>query len=97
MRPVILRDIPASFETERLTIRVPQPGDGAEVNAAVLESLDALRPWMPWAAGEPPTVEESEANLREALAKRIALDRGDDHTAQVIRDGRQRVVSVDVR
>lgn len=69
MPPAILRDIPSSFETERLTIRVPQHGDGAEVNAAVLESLDQLRRWMPWAAGEPPTVEQSEANLRESLAK----------------------------
>src|SRR5687767_14680165 len=69
MPPVILRDIPASFETERLTIRVPQPGDGPEVNAAVRETWAELQPWMPWAAGEPPTVEESEANLREAQAK----------------------------
>ena len=69
MPPVILRDIPASFETERLTIRVPQHGDGPEVNAAVRESWAELQTWMPWAAGEPPTVEDSEANLREALAK----------------------------
>ena len=49
MRPPILRDFPESFETERLLIRCPMPGDGAEVHAAVFESLDKLRPWMPWA------------------------------------------------
>ena len=61
----ILRDFPNSFETERLTIRCPQPGDGAEVNAAVLESLNELRPWMAWAQTAP-TLAESEANLRKA-------------------------------
>jgi hypothetical protein len=49
VRPPILRDFPESFETERLLIRCPMPGDGAEVYAAVSESLDELRPWMPWA------------------------------------------------
>ncbi len=61
----ILREFPHSFETERLTIRCPLPGDGAEVNAAVLESLDRLRPWFPWALG-PSTVEANEANVRQA-------------------------------
>ena len=69
MPPFILRDIPASFETERLTIRVPQPGDGVELNAAARETWAELQPWMIWAAGEPATVEESEARMREAKAK----------------------------
>lgn len=68
MKP-ILRDFPHSFETERLTIRCPMPGDGAELNAAVLESWENLRQWMPWAGGEKPTIEESEANVRAAYAK----------------------------
>lgn len=68
MNPII-RDFPHSFETERLTIRCPLPGDGPELNAAVLESWDSLRQWMPWAGGDQPTVEESEANVRQAHAK----------------------------
>lgn len=68
MKP-ILRDFPHSFETERLTIRCPMPGDGPELNAALIESWDSLRPWMPWAGGEKPTVEESEANVRFAYTK----------------------------
>jgi hypothetical protein len=47
VRPPILRDFPESFETERLGIRSPMPGDGEEVYAAVSESLDELKPWMP--------------------------------------------------
>lgn len=60
----ILRDFPASFDTARLTIRCPQPGDGATVNAAVLESLNELRPWMTWAQ-QAPTLEESEEDVRK--------------------------------
>lgn len=63
----ILRDFRHSFDTERLTIRCPLPGDGAELNAAVLESLDELRPWMPFAQ-RIPTVEESEILMRRAQA-----------------------------
>jgi hypothetical protein len=53
----ILRDVPESFESERLIIRAPRPGDGAERCAAVTESLQGLRPRMPWAK-EPPTADE---------------------------------------
>src|SRR5690554_970438 len=68
MKP-ILRDFPDSFDTDRLTIRSPRAGDGAELNAALRESWSELQAWMPWAAGEPPTVEESEARMREARAR----------------------------
>lgn len=67
MKP-ILRDFPDSFETERLTIRPPRPGDGPYVNEAVIESLDDLRPWMPWAT-KAPTLEESEAFSRDGWVK----------------------------
>lgn len=45
----ILRDFPEQFETERLLIRAPRPGDGAMLYEAVMESLEDLKPWMPWA------------------------------------------------
>lgn len=64
MKP-ILRDFPDSFETERLLIRSPLPGDGPELHAAVTESLEELKPWMPWAQ-ETPTLEESGENVRQA-------------------------------
>ncbi|MEZ4713461.1 MAG: GNAT family N-acetyltransferase [Caldilineaceae bacterium] len=62
MKP-ILRDFPDHFESERLLIRGPRPGDGPELNAAVIDSLAELKPWMPWAQ-KPPTLEESEENAR---------------------------------
>jgi RimJ/RimL family protein N-acetyltransferase len=66
VNPVLL-DFPDSFETERLTIRSPMPGDGAELQAAVAESIDDLRPWMPW-ADHVPTVEEDEERVRRGRA-----------------------------
>lgn len=67
----ILQDFPDRFESERLLIRTPLPGDGAEIHAAITESLDELRPWMPWAHLEQ-TVDEVESNVRQAHADFIA-------------------------
>ena len=65
----ILRDFPDQFDTERLTIRSPRPGDGPALNAAVAASWARLQPWMDWAqAAQPPAVAESEAWIRRAHA-----------------------------
>jgi RimJ/RimL family protein N-acetyltransferase len=64
----ILLDFPDRFETERLLVRLPLPGDGLEVNRAIIESLDLLKPWMIFAQTAP-AVEETEHNLREAHIK----------------------------
>ncbi|HLF29038.1 MAG TPA: GNAT family N-acetyltransferase [Anaerolineae bacterium] len=66
MNPVLL-DFPDSFNTERLTIRAPRQGDGAEIAQAVHESLNDLRPWMPWAKEEP-SAEQQESRIRKGLA-----------------------------
>lgn len=55
----ILRDFPDRFETDRLLIRSPRPGDGQMLCRAVTESLEHLKPWMPWAHREvSPEIEE---------------------------------------
>ena len=72
-KPILL-DLPEQFESERLIIRAPQWGDGAAVNAAVAESMESLRPWMPW-AHHLPTVDETEADLRQA--RLLYLERKD--------------------
>ena len=61
----ILIDLPERLESARLLLRIPLPGDGPELNAAVVESLDSLSPWMEWAQ-RAPTLDESEANVRQA-------------------------------
>jgi RimJ/RimL family protein N-acetyltransferase len=69
----ILLDFPDQFETERLIIRAPRPGDGPAYNAAVRESIDELRPWMPWAQAIP-TVEQSEAFMRRKAVQWLARE-----------------------
>jgi ribosomal-protein-serine acetyltransferase len=82
--PPILRDIPESMESERLHIRPPRAGDGPAVYEAIAESLEELRPWMPWAQGEQ-TPETAEAYAREAQAS-FAMRR-DLPLALFLRDG----------
>ncbi len=62
-QPPILRDLPVPIVTPRLLLRDLRPGDGAEQNAAVLESFASLSPWMAWAR-ERPTLDESESYVR---------------------------------
>jgi RimJ/RimL family protein N-acetyltransferase len=69
----ILREIPYTFDTGRLTIRGPLPGDGERVRTAVLESQAELRPWMPWAITVP-NAEEYEIRVREGQVKYLARE-----------------------
>jgi RimJ/RimL family protein N-acetyltransferase len=64
----ILREVPTAIHTERLLIRAPIVGEGAALNAAIVESLDELKAWMPW-VNPVPTVEDSEVFTRQVLAK----------------------------
>ena len=57
--------LPEQLLTERLLIRVAKPGDGAEYNAAVVESLPELAPWLHWATVAP-TLEISEKACKQA-------------------------------
>jgi RimJ/RimL family protein N-acetyltransferase len=67
----ILLDLPDAFESERLLIRAPRPGDGAAIDEATRETLGPLRQWMDWALPEP-SVEISEAFARHGAADYIA-------------------------
>lgn len=71
-RPILF-DIPDSFESERLVLRAPRPGDGEALNAAVIESLAELRPWMPWAL-QAPTLADSEEYVRRSAVKYAARE-----------------------
>ncbi len=68
MQPHLLVDLPMPIETDRLTIRPPQPGDGAAFNAAVLDSLDGIRTWLGYYLDGAPTVGDSEALMRQKHA-----------------------------
>lgn len=64
----LLIEIPESLTAPRLLLHAPRPGDGPFLNESVVHSLDHLRRWMPWAQTVP-SVEESEANCRDARAR----------------------------
>jgi len=66
MKPILL-NIPESFDSERLTIRVPREGDGEIVYNAVMASINELKEWLPFANYEQ-SIENTEENLREAIA-----------------------------
>lgn len=56
-------------------LRCWEPRDAPALKEAVDSSLDHLRPWMPWAAAEPQTLEEKVELLR---AFRGRFDLGED-------------------
>lgn len=46
------------IETKRLVIRCYDPSDAKMLEQSVLESVEHLKPWMPWAHNEPVSIEE---------------------------------------
>lgn len=55
-----MAQLPDGIRTPRLQLRCWKAEDATTLNAAVLESIDHLRPWMPWIEFEPLTVDERE-------------------------------------
>ncbi len=74
MSEPLLASIPESFETERLLIRAPLAGDGEALNHEIQDSIDELRPWMPWAQ-DMPSVAQSEENILQAQCQSDLLNR----------------------
>jgi RimJ/RimL family protein N-acetyltransferase len=51
------------IETERLVVRCYQPSDAHLLAESVTESLEHLKPWMPWAHNEPVPFVEKEKRV----------------------------------
>jgi RimJ/RimL family protein N-acetyltransferase len=69
----LLLNVPEALETERLRLEAARPGRGPEISAAVTESYDALKRWMPWAR-EPQSEEDSEGHCRVMQARWFARE-----------------------
>jgi RimJ/RimL family protein N-acetyltransferase len=52
------------IETQRLVVRCYNPGDASLLAESVAESVEHLRPWMPWAYAEPEPLEEKAQRLK---------------------------------
>jgi RimJ/RimL family protein N-acetyltransferase len=59
-----MSDPPYRIVTERVVARCWEPHDAPALKEAVDSSIDHLRPWMPWAADEPQTLDEKVQLLR---------------------------------
>lgn len=53
------------IETERLVIRCYKPKDAILLKTSIDESLEHLKPWMPWAHDEPESLEKKTDRLRK--------------------------------
>jgi len=64
----LMIDWPPLLPGQRLVLRPPRAGDGAELSEAVAQSIDDLKPWMPWAQ-KAPTPQEAELTCRQMAAR----------------------------
>ncbi|MFN8388062.1 MAG: hypothetical protein U0X92_16825 [Anaerolineales bacterium] len=65
------------IETARLVVRCYQPSDATLLADSVRESVEHLKPWMPWAHNEP---EPFEYKAKRAVEFRGKFDLGQDYT-----------------
>jgi len=80
---------PRRIETKRLVLRPLEPEEAHLLKAAVDASLEALKAWVPWAAGEPTSLEEKRAYLARAA---LAFDAGEDFTYPILNSYEDEVV-----
>lgn len=64
------------IETERLVVRCYEPADARLLMESVQESVEHLKPWMPWAHDEPQPLEQK---LRGVLRFRGRFDLQEDY------------------
>src|SRR3954469_18735501 len=60
-----MQPLPARIETERLGLRTSTPADAGALANAVTESIEHLRPWMPWIGFEPVALEDRQKLIAE--------------------------------
>jgi RimJ/RimL family protein N-acetyltransferase len=77
------------IETNRLVIRCWEPRDAPLVHTAILDNLDHLKPWMPWAHDEPKSLEQRIDLLRQFRGK---FDLGEDFTYAIFNSDESEVL-----
>ena len=65
------------IETSRLVLRCYAPNDAQLLLISVNESIEHLKPWLPWVKSEPETLEDKVAQIRRF---RSMFDSDQDHT-----------------
>lgn len=64
------------IETRRLAVRCYEPSDAQLLADSITESIEHLKPWMPWAHNEP---EPFETKVERVKRFRELFDRGEDY------------------
>jgi RimJ/RimL family protein N-acetyltransferase len=77
------------IETERLIVRCYQPSDAQLLADSVTESLEHLKPWMPWAHNEPEPFDEKVSRLKRA---RGMFDLAQDYTYGIFNPEESRLI-----
>ena len=72
---------PTEVSSGQVTVRRWRPADAVLLHEAILDSVDHLRPWMPWAASEPRTL-DAHCALIDEWAR--AWDVGEDLTCAIV-------------
>jgi RimJ/RimL family protein N-acetyltransferase len=75
--------------TQRLVLRCWEPADAPLMKASVDESLDHLRPWMPWTEGEPQELQQKIELIRRFRGN---FDLGQDFTYGIFNREETRVL-----
>lgn len=75
--------------TARLVLRCWNPADAPLLQAAITESLEHLRPWMPWAYAEPQDLQQKIGLLRHMRGQ---FDLGQDFTYGIFNRDETRVL-----
>jgi len=68
-QPISFANPAYKIATKRLVIRCYNPSDAALLCESVQESVEHLKPWMPWAYGEPESLEMKVQRTRSWRAK----------------------------
>jgi RimJ/RimL family protein N-acetyltransferase len=79
-----MQRLPERIETERLVLRTWTEDDAEALGAAITESIEHLRPWMPWIGFEPVALEDRQKLIAEWDTKWQA---GEDAVYGVFHDG----------
>lgn len=75
---------PAEIKGSSVMVRRHAPQDAAALHEAILESVEHLRPWMPWAAAEPLRLSDRRALITGWVER---WDAGVDFSFAIVQSG----------
>ncbi len=78
------------IETDRLVIRCYKEADALLLKKSIDESLDHLKPWMPWAKDEPQTLDEKIVRIQKFQTQ---FEQGEDYVLGVFNKNETQLIA----